>query len=256
MISNQNSTGAVAAIEGRALQSDGDRGAWELALMGLLHDMKNAIYHSAASAKLLSRSVDARFSPEEHECWNAHQRSIARMSEMSSNLMGMISRIIDSSSPFDLRPPVEKTCREQLEIARHAGVMLAWRLPLEKVQMRGSSDCLQCALRSLIDNGIDACAGREDASVTIDFRMSAGGSRLSLSVTDNGPGIPADMAELIFKRGCSTKGSTGMGLWLAQQAAGQLGGWVELRGSHPGRTTFVLEFVTHAHARSDDAMAV
>lgn len=72
-------------------------------------------------------------------------------------------------------------------------------------------------LLNLIINGIDAAAGEvllEQIRIQIDCRMDEEADRVQVTVTDNGPGVPADKREAIFRRYVTTK-KTGLGVGLA-----------------------------------------
>jgi two-component system OmpR family sensor kinase len=72
------------------------------------------------------------------------------------------------------------------------------------------------------------------------------GSSVVLSVTDDGPGIPADLQPGLFERfvrGDSSRshatGSTGLGLAIVDAVTAAHGGSVGVT-SQPGRTSFVI----------------
>ena len=94
---------------------------------------------------------------------------------------------------------------------------------------------LVTVLGNLIDNALDAVAGRPGAAVTVDAAADGG---LVLTVSDTGPGL-AD-PERIFERGYSTKpaggpAGRGIGLTLTRQVVGSLGGTIT-PGGGPGAT--------------------
>jgi two-component system OmpR family sensor kinase len=67
-----------------------------------------------------------------------------------------------------------------------------------------------------------------------------------LSVTDNGPGIPADLQPAVFERftradssRSRTAGSTGLGLSIADAVTAAHGGTIHM-ASAPGNTRFVV----------------
>jgi two-component system, OmpR family, sensor kinase len=72
-------------------------------------------------------------------------------------------------------------------------------------------------------------------------RILARGS--TLTVEDDGPGIPAEHQEQVFARFTRLDGSrasgTGLGLAIARELAARMGGSLELE-SRPGRTAFIV----------------
>jgi two-component system OmpR family sensor kinase len=82
---------------------------------------------------------------------------------------------------------------------------------------------------------------------------------VQLSVTDDGPGIPADLQPALFERfvrGDSARspsgGSTGLGLAIVDAVVAAHGGQVAVT-SGPGRTSFVITLPALAIASSSSA---
>ncbi|TQJ08562.1 sensor histidine kinase regulating citrate/malate metabolism [Lapillicoccus jejuensis] len=91
---------------------------------------------------------------------------------------------------------------------------------------------------NLVDNALDAVAGAAAPQVRVGARLADG--RCTITVSDNGPGLPADQVEQAFTRGWSSKpveatGGRGLGLALVQQSVARLGGTVEV-SAPPGAT--------------------
>jgi signal transduction histidine kinase len=78
-------------------------------------------------------------------------------------------------------------------------------------------------------------------TVTITTGLDAG--RASLSVSDDGPGIPDESRDAVFDRfvrlGGTVASGSGLGLAIAREIAELMGGRIELR-SRPGSTRFTL----------------
>ncbi|WP_408898590.1 ATP-binding protein [Nocardioides sp. R1-1] len=95
---------------------------------------------------------------------------------------------------------------------------------------------LTTVIGNLVDNAVDACAGRLDALVEV--WVLADGRAVHLRVRDNGPGIPEDLRDAIFVRGFSTKeevlGGRGIGLPLVRLICAQRGGEVVVDDADPG----------------------
>jgi signal transduction histidine kinase len=98
-------------------------------------------------------------------------------------------------------------------------------------------------LVNLIRNAKYACqeSGRPDTRLTL--RLTNGSGRVSISVSDNGVGIPRENLTRIFQHGFTTrKNGHGFGLHSGALAACELGGSLLAHSDGPGQgATFTLE---------------
>ena len=77
------------------------------------------------------------------------------------------------------------------------------------------------AVNALLENALQHGVGR----VTL---TSRGAAEIIIEVTDQGPGVPAELAQRVFERRFSGSGGTGIGLALARSLASAEGGQLEL----------------------------
>ena len=105
----------------------------------------------------------------------------------------------------------------------------------------GLSNDVATVVGNLVDNAVDAVAGGHDSDGWVEVRVAAGGAEVTVTVTDSGPGVDAEVAGALFDRGVSTKapvpGGRGIGLHLVRLVCTRRSGSVELRGDGP--TAFV-----------------
>ena len=60
-------------------------------------------------------------------------------------------------------------------------------------------------------------------------------------MSDDGPGIAAELEECIFEKGYTTRvGSTGLGLAMSRELLGFIGGTLTLRSGSPQNCTFQI----------------
>jgi signal transduction histidine kinase len=113
--------------------------------------------------------------------------------------------------------------------------------------VRGDPERLRQVLGNLIDNaGKYSPSGRP-----VQVRLLPANGTVTLSVSDEGPGIARDDQRLIFEKfgrvaGSGTKPGTGLGLYIARSIAEAHGGTIEVT-SAPGRgATFTLKLPSAA----------
>lgn len=91
---------------------------------------------------------------------------------------------------------------------------------------------LTTVVGNLVDNALDAVTGRPEARVEV--LVCEEGDTVRLSVSDNGPGVPPDHADDVFRQGYTTKpgggdGGRGFGLALTRLVCRRRGGDVRVR---------------------------
>jgi len=97
-------------------------------------------------------------------------------------------------------------------------------------------DDLLTVLGNLLDNSVEACAYGGHVSVTVAEGPAAIGSEVTVTVEDDGVGIPADLRERVFTPGFSSKATLpgplstgrGIGLTLVKRIAQRHGGSVQI----------------------------
>jgi PAS domain S-box-containing protein len=102
------------------------------------------------------------------------------------------------------------------------------------------NDLLEAVFRNLVQNAIvhnDKTAPRVRISTTEDEEM------VTVSVADNGPGIPDEQKETIFgkgEKGIDSPG-TGLGLYLVETLVNRYGGAVHVEDNDPEGSIFIVE---------------
>ncbi|MFD8706880.1 sensor histidine kinase [Kitasatospora sp. NPDC059648] len=128
--------------------------------------------------------------------------------------------------------------------ARAAGPDHRWRLvlPEEPVLVRGDEHRLSQVVANLLANA----RTHTPAGTAVELCLERTPGGVGLSVTDEGPGIPAELLERVFERfvrgdraRSRATGSTGLGLSIVRAVVQAHGGTVEA-ASRPGRTVFTV----------------
>jgi two-component system OmpR family sensor kinase len=170
----------------------------------------------------------------------------ARMSVLVDELLLLAQ--LDAGRPLASEPvDLTRLAIDAASDARAATPDHRWRLELpdEPVTVRGDEHRLRQVLANLMGNA----GSHTPPGTTVTVALTEPGpdaSRVVLSVTDDGPGIPADLQPGLFERfvrGDSSRshaaGSTGLGLAIVDAVTAAHGGSVGVT-SRPGRTSFVI----------------
>ncbi len=125
-------------------------------------------------------------------------------------------------------------------LARERGIRFTAERPA--IEWRTDPRLLQHALLNLLRNAAEAVGGRAGGEVRVEVRRTGPGG-VTITVADNGPGIPATVREKLFKPFFTTKPSgTGLGLAIARSFARALGGELALSDAEPTGVAASLRF--------------
>ncbi|CCE99501.1 C4-dicarboxylate transport sensor protein (plasmid) [Sinorhizobium fredii HH103] len=124
--------------------------------------------------------------------------------------------------------------------SRFAGRMDAIRieLPPDGLEAIGNRIRLEQVLINLLQNALEAIGDRDDAAIRVRCEETAGG--ITLTVADNGPGIPAAIRDELFTPfNTSKEEGLGLGLAISKEIISDYGGTIEV-DSGPSGTTFTV----------------
>jgi signal transduction histidine kinase len=205
------------------------------------HELRTPVAALHATAERLLRDQPVR------PARDAIEAQLARDSGRLGNLVADLLNL----ARLDAR---ERLHRERLDLADLAGAAVAATRPANPaadielvkegpVPVTGDRDALLRAVRNLLDN---ACA--VGSRVVIEVTRTANGP--ALSVTDDGPGVPADQRERIFEPFVrlpgSAPGGTGLGLAIVRRTAESHGGTITCEPCPGGGTRFRLRLPADA----------
>ncbi|TGB09094.1 ATP-binding protein [Streptomyces sp. MZ04] len=131
-----------------------------------------------------------------------------------------------SAVSFDLDEVIKQQLEEWRPAYRSAGraIVSSGKRHLQAV---GTPGAVAQVLAALIENSLMHGGG------TVALRTRVIGNQTVVEVTDNGPGVPADLGARIFERTISGHNSTGIGLAVARDLAEADGGRLEMLQTKP-----------------------
>lgn len=133
---------------------------------------------------------------------------------------------------------VERVVAELRPIAELRGIDLQGRPPPHALLVRGDPHELRRAIANLIANAIDATPRGGHIVV----RCEASDKAITISVEDDGYGVPEERRDALFARfgGGSPGSGSGLGLYIVRRIAEKHGGAVEYAARTPRGSTFTM----------------
>ena len=173
-----------------------------------------AILTNAESGESLIKSGAARME-ELHEILTAIRDDDLRAVEVIKRMRQLLRHEPNETLPLNVNEAVESILRLTVGVAKRNGITLNTELDPSIPRIKGDFVQVQQMLLNLIVNAMDAVGGcpAEQRRVTISTAERPAGN-VEVSVSDSGPGIPAEKIERIFEPFFSTK-RDGMGLGLS-----------------------------------------
>lgn len=178
---------------------------------------------------------------------------VDRMAELAGALLSFSRRSESTAGPVLLGQVLDEAIILVNTRARGAGLTITVDPALREVTAIGGRVLLAQVFVNLINNSIDALAGQDDGAIRIALE-TATEEEVTILVSDNGPGIPADARDTIFEPFFTTKPAgegIGMGLSIAYNIVHGFHGRIDLvEGAAPGATFRVVLPGIGAHERA------
>ena len=211
---------------------------------GLVPYIRNLLHGLGNASHIVDQGLDSQDMELVKRGWSMVHGSVNRITAVSEDLIYFSDYGIESAQTFDLTKLFGEVEQMVAGRARELGV---------KVEISPSPTCtrvtldhagMRRAVLNLVNNALDALGTMRPEGNQLRITLSCDRDRrgrIRIMVADNGPGIPAPVADNLFKGLFSTKGAkgTGLGLLLCQKVVQEHGGYLEFH-SQPRHTVFTI----------------
>lgn len=152
--------------------------------------------------------------------------------------------------PMDLREPLRAAARRTRPALEERGAHLRAAGDTEPLAMVGDPDALEQVFLNLLLNAADAVEAGGEVSVAV----SVDGGEATVTVRDDGRGIPEEERGRIFEPFFTTRpGGTGLGLAVARRIVAAHRGTIDVRSAQGEGTTVEVRLPREGEAVSEQA---
>jgi signal transduction histidine kinase len=204
------------------------------------HELRTPIFSLGGFLELFD---DEELDPATRaEFLSTMREQVRRLSKLATELLDLsrldAGQIEIAREPLFLGATARLVIDEYVAVARQTDHLLSIDADEDAVALGDELRVVQI-VRNLIENALV----HTPAGTKVHVEVARGNGIVTLSVTDDGPGVPAEQVGHVFERfyrgDSSTASGSGLGLAIALELARVMGGTLDLE-SRPGRTEFLL----------------
>ena len=204
---------------------------------GIAHEVKNPVNAVLNAARVLKNPGQGKVAPE---------RLLSVIEDAADRILGIVSALEQHVRPAegagsmacDVRVGLDSTLR--LLAHRMGNIEVERTYATERLVMAPARELNQVFL-NLLDNAVRV----EPAHIWVRVESTPNG--VHIEIADDGPGVPPDVASLIFQPFFTTREvgeGTGLGLYLSRRIIDDCGGELGYRPREGGGSEFIVELPT------------
>ena len=233
------------------VRSERDEHGRELDLIGQsvassAHEIKNLLMAFEGGSSLVQMGLERQRTGLVEKGWHMVEKNLALLSQLVYDILALARESPLELAEARLEQAAVEAVKEAQVLARESGVQVIAAPDPSTPPFPFSRKAVVQGVRNLLSNAVAACAGLpEGRDRRVEVRTGLTGEGLPfLSVSDTGPGIPADALPRILEGFRTTKGAggTGLGLLVVQKIMKAHGGRLDVASEDGKGATFTLLF--------------
>ena len=223
----------------------------ELGIIGssIAHELNNPIAGMTSFLQLIKMDL----SPKD-DCWediSEMELAAKRCKEIIENLLGFARKQESEGEHVDLFEVVTQAVQISELQTRAKGLTVELPQKVNGIFINGNFNQLTQAVQNILKNALEACMERMEKDTgyraKIDCKITRKNDAITMTISDNGPGIPKEIQSKIFNPLFTTKASglaAGLGLTVAFKIIAEHNGRLEISSRLGRGTTARISFLT------------
>ncbi len=210
----------------------------------LSHHIKNILQGIRGGSYLVEMGLEGGDTAVLRKGWDIVRRNQDKISSLVMDMLSFSKEREPDPVPTDVAEIITEIVETVRQRADESRTVIHWEPPAGLPRLLIDPEGVSRAVLNVVTNALDAVENRPGAAVTITATVDREADLARITVSDNGPGIPADAVDDIFNLFVSTKGSrgTGLGLTVSRKILREHGGDIRVTSAEGRGCTFVLKF--------------
>ncbi|MFN3350315.1 ATP-binding protein [Pseudorhodoplanes sp.] len=231
----------------REKEMEASRAARFTLVSGMASALAHEINQPMTAARALARSAQHLLEGPSPDLQRARANLDNAISQIdhASDVMRRMREFLRRGRPHMSSFSIGETIENAVALARpditSRGIAISWSIPDRIPMGHGDSVQIEQVILNLIRNATEALSGAavSGGAIRVDAKYLPGPDRIEIAVGDNGPGVPAGLAEAMFEPLTTSKSEgLGLGLPICLAIVESHGGRLWMQSGEPGRTEF------------------
>ncbi len=214
--------------------------AWREVARRIAHEIKNPLTPIKLSAQRLQRKYGKTVGETVFDdCTELIVNQVERLQNMVTEFSAYAKLPEVQPRPDYLAPVLEEVVAMFENTHREICWSLEFFTPIEEFPF--DREGIRKVFINLLTNAVEALKDVADAEVSITVNHDREIGLVSVTVADNGPGLPKDSSRLFEPYYTEKKGGTGLGLTIVRSIVADHKGQVRAKSNIPTGTVFIVE---------------
>ncbi|GAB3020758.1 PAS domain S-box protein [Natronobiforma cellulositropha] len=205
----------------------------------LRHDLRNGMNIINGCAEMLADVVEDETNRQYADVIQERAGELIGLAEKTRAVERTLDRRDGATGPIDIVDSVETAIETVENDLSDATITVSRSYPDDGVYAR-ADDMLETAIHHVVENAV---VHNDLPTTALSVSVDPADDFLTLSVADNGPGIPTEEQELLLeeKEITQLRHASGLGLWLVNWVVTHSGGTLSFAENEPRGTVVTLE---------------